>query len=267
MAAGATLPPTPPAPAAAAAGSAGARHPRHSLPTPAAPRCWPLLLLALAACAPPTTVVAVASVTLDRSANVIARSDFATTGSLVPPPADSGAVKFKLVTGGGEREAPDPSAIAAAVARGAGVPAANVTATRLDDPPGCAAYCGTWDVVVAVGDPAAAATLRVSLDAGAQRSILRRALVATGAAAASYNYSDGLLPDDRAADVVTEMGGAGGLSGGAVAGVVLGAVAGVALLAAATTLLAVRLRRRGYVGGRGCGTSGGESGKAEGEGA
>ena len=48
---------------------------------------------------------------------MIARSDFATTGSLVPPPADSGAVKFKLVTGGGEREAPDPSAIAAAVAR------------------------------------------------------------------------------------------------------------------------------------------------------
>ena len=128
---------------------------------------------------------------------------------------------------GGAPHAPSDDAVAAAVAKGAGVTPANVTLTLATNPDACADVCRTWDVRVQPADAAAAARLRVSLDAGANRSILRRVLETARADAATYNYVGGLVEGDRAADVVTELGGAagaGGLAPGAIAGIVVGGV-------------------------------------------
>ena len=210
------------------------------------------------ACHPPLAS-AVASVTVDRNANVLARSDFAAPNAtaLVPPPADTNTVKVVVVVGGAPHNVSDATVVDA-VAKGAGVPPASVTVERAPNPTLCADVCGTWRVNVTYGgrgeDAAAAAaakaaaTLRVSLDSGANRSILHRLLVATRAAAATYNYVDGLADGDVGVDVVTELGGArGGLAPAVVAAVVVGSVVGVAGLAVAGACVVVRVRRgRGW---------------------
>lgn len=190
---------------------------------------------------------------MDRYANVLARSDYAVNGTLVPRPSDPTTITFTLVAGGAPH-APSDDAVAAAVAKGAGVTPANVTLTLATNPDACADVCRTWDVRVQPADAAAAARLRVSLDAGANRSILRRVLETARADAATYNYVGGLVEGDRAADVVTELGGAagaGGLAPGAIAGIVVGGVVCVGAVAAAVGVVVVRRRARGerWVGG------------------
>lgn len=179
---------------------------------------------------------------------MLARSDYTLNVSVVPPPADPAAVTLTLIAGGAPRAAAD-AAVAAAVARGAGVPVANVSLSAIGAPPGCAAVCAAWNASVAVGDPHAAAALRVSLDAGANRSILRRVLVATRADAASYNYLGGLADGDREVDAVTELGGAaegvGGLGPGAVAAIAVGSALVVGVVATVVGVVVVRRRRRG----------------------
>ena len=221
---------------------------------PSATAC--LFLLALTTTLP-SFAAAVASVTVDRNANVLARSDFAAPNAtaLVPPPADPSTVKLVVVVGGAPHNVTDATVVDA-VARGAGVAPASVTVERAPNPALCADVCGTWRVRVKYGggsgeDAAAAAkaaTLRVSLDSGANRSILHRLLVATRAQAATYNYVDGLVDGDMGVDVVTELGGArGGLAPAVVAGVVVGSVVGVVGLAVAAACVVVRVRRgRGW---------------------
>lgn len=195
----------------------------------------------------PTPAAAVASVTVDRFANVLARSDYTVNGSLVPPPADPTTVSFTLIAGGAPRP-PTDAAVAAAIAKGAGVAAANVTLTLSTNPAACVDVCRTWDVKVKPADAEAAAKLRVSLDAGANRSILRRVLDATKADAATYNYVGGLVDGDRDRDIVTELGGAGtggALSPGAIAGIVVGSAVCVGVVGAVVGVVIARRRARG----------------------
>ena len=211
----------------------------------AAPATLALALALLLSLPPPTT--AVASVTVDRYANVLARSDYAVNGSLVPPPADPTTITFTLVAGGAPH-APSDAAVAAAVAMGAGVTPANIALTVTTNPAACADVCRAWDVRVKPADATAAARLRVSLDAGANRSILRRVLETTRADAATYNYVGGLVEGDRSADIVTELGGAagaGGLAPGAIAGIVVGGVVCLGAVAAVVGVVVVRRRARG----------------------